>query len=98
MQNFLFPIIYLFQPLCQVPHIALVYVPHWLGIQRCKKSFILEIYKDLAMQFAHFNNGSLALTYLTDLLQPYDLELFFHKIRSLKCPILNNLPWVMAIS
>ncbi len=27
------------------------------------------------MQYLHFNNGSMGLTYLTDLAQPYDLEL-----------------------
>ncbi len=33
--------------------------------------------KELAMQFSHFYNGSLALTYLTNLVRPYDLEPFF---------------------
>ena len=28
------------------------------------------------MQFSHFNDGSLALTYLTNLPPPYDLEFF----------------------
>ncbi len=31
------------------------------------------------MQFSHCNNGSLALTYLTNLWRPYDLELFLTK-------------------
>ncbi len=34
------------------------------------------IYKDLAMQNSHCNNGGLGLTYLTNLPRPYDLELF----------------------
>ncbi len=32
------------------------------------------------MQFSHCNNGTLASTYLTNLAQPYDLELFFTKL------------------
>ena len=37
------------------------------------------ISKELAMQNSHCNNGTLGLTYLTNLLRLYDLELFFTK-------------------
>ncbi len=37
------------------------------------------MYKELAMQNSHCNNGSLALTYLTNLARPYDLEPFLTK-------------------
>ena len=36
--------------------------------------------QELAMQFSHCNNGTLALTYFTNLARPYDLELFFMKV------------------
>ncbi len=35
--------------------------------------------EELAIIFSHFNNGSLALTYLTNLVRPYDLEPFLTK-------------------
>ncbi len=39
----------------------------------------IEVIQELAMQFSHFNNVSLALTYLANLPWPYDIELFFTK-------------------
>ncbi len=37
----------------------------------------IEVIQELAMQFSHFNDGTLTLTYLPNLVRPYDLELIF---------------------
>ena len=44
-----------------------------------QKIYYILYTKELAMQFSHFNNGSLAMAYLSDLPRPYDLELFSTK-------------------
>ncbi len=50
-----------------------------ISSEDCTYSLMIFTVKELAMQFSHFNNGSLALTYLTNLPRPYDFELFFTK-------------------
>ncbi len=42
------------------------------------------------MQNSHCNNGNLALTYLTNLLRPYDRELFFHKFCEKKFEVIRS--------
>ncbi len=54
-------------------------LPKWHNIKTCH-----------SIQFSHFENKNLALTYLTNLAWPYKVNHFFYRIYSLRLPILKG--------